>query len=406
MKTIGFWRWLLWRALWTVYFLFFAIRFRQRWEGLDWPRPEGPYLVLGNHSSTLDPAMTAWPLWRPIHFMASAALFRIPGLSSLISALGAFPKQKFVKDRGSVGKLIRLYRQGEIIVMYPEGTRTWDGRQIPIRPGTGRLVQKLGARVMICRNLTGWMLKPRWATYSRFVPLLMEYEGPIEFPKGMSAEAINDELQRLITIDTEREVPGFCWGWRTAYGLPEYLWACPSCYAVEGLELVPRRGNHVRCKQCSAVWEVGVKGTLHSETAGVPSLRISAAYDAVQAHFGEPPVLDAARLEAEGVVHAAMGASVRLLPKEGHSSELARGELRLTRAGLEVRDLSGEVCWALSFPEIQAASMEVRSTLNVITADAYYRLEPGGQSTMMWSHLIRCWWWRSDPERSGPVPPP
>ncbi|MCB9744336.1 MAG: 1-acyl-sn-glycerol-3-phosphate acyltransferase [Alphaproteobacteria bacterium] len=406
MKTIGFWRWLIWRVMWTVYGVFFAIPFRQRSLGLSWPRPKGPYLLLGNHSSTLDPAMTAWPIWHPIHFMASAALFRIPGLSQLISALGAFPKQKFVKDRGSVGKLVRLYKQGEIIVMYPEGTRTWDGRQIPIRPGTGRLVQKLGARVMICRNLTGWMLHPRWATYMRFVPLILEYEGPIEFPKGMSAADINDELQRLITIDTEREVPGLCLGWRTAHGLPEYLWACPSCFAVEGLQLIPGRGNHVRCGGCAAQWKVCVKGTLRSETEGVPDFRIAAAYDRIEAHFGDPPVFDPERLEAEGVVWSAPDASVRALPRDAPSTELARGSLRLTREGLEIHDLEGTVTWSMPFSALQASSMEVRSTLNLISADGYFRLVPGGQSTMMWSHLIRHWWWRSDPERRGPVPPP
>ncbi|MCB9764379.1 MAG: 1-acyl-sn-glycerol-3-phosphate acyltransferase [Alphaproteobacteria bacterium] len=409
MQYIGFRRWLLWRVLWLVYVPLAWVVFRQRNRGLPRPPPKGPYLLMGNHVSAMDPIWAAWALWHPAHFMASANLFRVPWLRRLITALGAFPKQKFVKDQGSVSTLVDLYEAGQIILIYPEGTRTWDGRGIPIRPGTGRLIKQLNARVVFCRNLTGWMLEPRWALYPRWVPLLLEYTAPMTFPEDMSAEDITAEVQRQLTIDPEPAFRGLCLGWRLAWGLPVYLWACPHCFAVEGLVVPPGRGNHVRCHACGAQWRVDIRSRLVSETEGVASWTVRAAYDRIAGHFGDPPLLDADTLEAEGLVLKASDASVVALDRRSKArTELARGELRLERGGLRVLDLNGEETWSMGWPEIKAFSVEVNDQLQVITADQLLRVEPGRHSTLLWSHFLRHWWWHSRPDLNalGPVPPP
>ena len=150
--------------------------------------------------------------------MASAALFEIPLLSNLVRALGAFPKKKFVKDKASVLTLVEMYESGQVVALFPEGYRTWDGRTQPVRPGIGRLVHGLEARVVVLRILTGHLQRPRWAQRFRWVPLHIEIDDPVSFP-GMTPEEIEQEINKRIQIDPDPSDLGrFAFGWRMAEG--------------------------------------------------------------------------------------------------------------------------------------------------------------------------------------------
>ena len=62
-------------------------------------------------------------------------------LSWLLPLCGCFPKAKFVKDRDSMRTLAERYEAGDVIVLFPEGTRTFDGRTRAALPGIGRLLE-------------------------------------------------------------------------------------------------------------------------------------------------------------------------------------------------------------------------------------------------------------------------
>ena len=188
----------LWRLLWIIYVPFgvFLLRQRARWEA-PFPR-KGSVLLLSNHVSFWDPMAVAWPLKRGVRYMASANLFRLPGVSWLVRSLGAFPKERFVKDKDSVLTLVHCYEDGQVVSLFPEGLRTWDGRPAYVGPGIGRLIKRLDARVVFCRNLTGHLAQPRWADYPRWVPVDMEYTAPFHYPEELTAEEITaDVVERI-----------------------------------------------------------------------------------------------------------------------------------------------------------------------------------------------------------------
>ncbi len=105
----------LWRLLWVIWIPLGVFLFRQRttWQA-PFPRT-GPVLLLGNHVSFWDPLWIAWPLRRGVHYMASANLFRLPGVSWFVRSLGAFPKERFVKDKDSVKRLVAHYEDGQVV---------------------------------------------------------------------------------------------------------------------------------------------------------------------------------------------------------------------------------------------------------------------------------------------------
>jgi 1-acyl-sn-glycerol-3-phosphate acyltransferase len=102
--------------------------FRLRARGLEnVPAADGAVLA-ANHNSNFDP----WPLGLPLfprrylRFMAKSELYWFP-LSLLLSACGAFPVRRGQGDLEAIQAAVELCRQGEIVVMFPEGTRRKKG---------------------------------------------------------------------------------------------------------------------------------------------------------------------------------------------------------------------------------------------------------------------------------------
>src|SRR5215216_6594291 len=89
---------------------------------------EGGFVLAANHTSNFDP----WPLGLPLfpdrflRFMAKSELFRWP-LRPIVASAGAFKVQRGVGDAEAVATAVELVRRGEVVVMFPEGTRRKKG---------------------------------------------------------------------------------------------------------------------------------------------------------------------------------------------------------------------------------------------------------------------------------------
>jgi len=108
----------------------------------------GGALLLSNHQSYLDPVVIGAPLRRRLRFMARETLFRNPLFGTLLESVGAFPVRRGRPDKTSIRHAIELLASGEALVMFPEGTRSHDGRLQPILGGFTLLVRKANAPVV------------------------------------------------------------------------------------------------------------------------------------------------------------------------------------------------------------------------------------------------------------------
>lgn len=352
---------------------------------------KGGALMLSNHTSVMDPAWVAFHSWRPdVHFMASSTLFNIKWLALLIQALGAFPKAKQVKDRGAMALMTDIYERGGIIMMFPEGERTWDGRTVPPLPGIGRLLKKRGYQVITARNLSGYFFQPRWAKYPRYVPIKIEYDLPTSYPDTMSAQEIADDIGRRISVDMRgRKAPRGSFGWRMAHGLPGFLWACPSCFTPESLQLHPSRGNFMVCRSCGEEWRVDVSAWIHPTRGGGEGMPVYEAYDRVigaltpeklgkrEDESGRPIILECPR------------ASVVKMVRKGHTETVAEGIARLVPGLLQLLGDDGEVRWQSPISEFKAINLDVGSQLFLRYRHDLYRLDPAEESRVKWAHFLR-----------------
>jgi 1-acyl-sn-glycerol-3-phosphate acyltransferase len=100
----------------------------------------GGYVLSANHLSNIDPWPLGLPLWpkRQIRFMAKAELFR-PPLWPILKLAGAFRVRRGFGDEGAIRTAVELARDGEVVAIFPEGTRREKGllRRRRARPHTG-----------------------------------------------------------------------------------------------------------------------------------------------------------------------------------------------------------------------------------------------------------------------------
>lgn len=375
-----------------------VLRQHNRYLG-EVPR-EGPVLLLGNHAAFLDPVVMALGVSRPVHFMATEALFRQPRLGALLTRLGAFPKSKYARDPAAIDHTVALNAAGRVVGLFPEGNRSWDGRPAPVLPGLGWLIKKLTGPVVFVRNLHGWMMQPRWARYPRWVPMAVEYSEPFVFPEAWSTTQIEAEVATRIAIDPATiPVPPRCFGLRMAHGLPDYLWACPGCFALGALGVDPKDGNAVLCGRCAAGWHVDVGQRLtpvRSAGGSEPgALTVASAFDAITAHFGELPTVDPDRFVAEGV--ALEDPEVTVSRVADGLTRLATGPATLFADRLVVTHEGGS--WELPLDDIKAVSTEVGSLLQLRTATELLQLDT--TSPLRWGHFLSRHVSRAKPTRRG-----
>ena len=118
-------------------------------RGLENIPAGGGFVLAANHWSMFDPWPLAMPLWpgRPVRYMTKSELYN-PVLKPLLNAAGGFPVERGTGDVGAIKRGAGLAREGEIVVMFPEGTRRMKGRRKKFEPkpqtGAARIALSAG----------------------------------------------------------------------------------------------------------------------------------------------------------------------------------------------------------------------------------------------------------------------
>jgi 1-acyl-sn-glycerol-3-phosphate acyltransferase len=189
------------------------IAFRMQVEGKDNVPSQGGVLLAANHSSMLDPIVVGCAIDRPIRFMAKRELFNNPFLGMILRNLGAFPVRRGKDDKDAFRKALEVLKNGDVLGMFPEGTRSLDGRLQKAYSGAAVLAEKTGACLVPVGIIgTGKAMQkgavlPRLRRVSvRFgkpiIPAEVCSMAPLDQPSFKSKEAITnlmmDEIERLV----------------------------------------------------------------------------------------------------------------------------------------------------------------------------------------------------------------
>ncbi|MDD5677186.1 MAG: (d)CMP kinase [Kiritimatiellae bacterium] len=134
-----------------VFFLCYLWIFhRYETHGLKHVPREGGCILVSNHASYLDPIAVCCNIWnRHVYFLARDTLFKQSRFMEWWAvAVGTLPIDRTKGDIRALKGAIRLVRQGNMIFIFPEGTRTRDGRLQPVKAGIGFLIEKAGVPVI------------------------------------------------------------------------------------------------------------------------------------------------------------------------------------------------------------------------------------------------------------------
>lgn len=182
--------------------------FRPRIEGLEHVPAEGAAIVAGNHLSFSDHFLMPAILKRRITFLAKKEYFTGPGVKGRLTAFffrsaGQIPVDRTGKEAGqaAIREGLGVLSKNELLGIYPEGTRSHDGRLYKGKVGVAVMALKAGVPVIPCAMIGTFEAQPPGKVIPNIHPVTIRFGEPLDFSRyaGMENEkailrAITDEI--------------------------------------------------------------------------------------------------------------------------------------------------------------------------------------------------------------------
>lgn len=171
--------------------LYFKLFYRVSLQGVENVPKQGAIIICSNHISLLDMFLFGPHIYpRKIHFMAKQELFKIPLLSGILNALGAFPVNRGKGDLNSAKTTLKLLNEGKAVGIFPEGTRSNKSKK-KVKPKYGAILFALESGAPI-------VPVGIFSNYRLFSRLKVVFGKPIYLPYETGEKVAKEEMQKMV----------------------------------------------------------------------------------------------------------------------------------------------------------------------------------------------------------------
>ncbi|MEB3227284.1 MAG: lysophospholipid acyltransferase family protein [Synechocystis sp.] len=175
--------------------------FQGKVYGQEFVPSQGAALVVSNHASYFDPPFLSCAMARPVAFMAKEELFSVPLLGQAIRLYGAYPVKRGSGDRGALRAALGALKEGWLVGIFLEGTRTEDGRIHDPKLGAAMIAAKAQVPLIPVGLIGVEQIFQAGSTFPHPVPLTIRIGEPIAPPpqsKRGDLEAVTQHCQDKI----------------------------------------------------------------------------------------------------------------------------------------------------------------------------------------------------------------
>ncbi|MBR5559478.1 MAG: 1-acyl-sn-glycerol-3-phosphate acyltransferase [Oscillospiraceae bacterium] len=189
----------------------FRLMFHLEFYGQENIPEKGGYILVSNHRSGYDPLFLSVGSPKHVHYMAKQELIELPIIGWIIKKAGGFGVSRGTGDTGAVDTAVNYLKNGEIVGIFPEGTRSRTGKPLRPKSGVAHIAKMSGADILPCcvsingkcrlgctikvrygklipyeelgldgEGSTGLRTATRTMWNQGVLPLLEQFEGPIE----------------------------------------------------------------------------------------------------------------------------------------------------------------------------------------------------------------------------------
>jgi len=128
--------------------MFCILFFRLRVYGRESIPKKGPFILVSNHQSYLDPVFCGVPLKRRMYYVARDSLFANWLLGWALSSIDTIPLRRGKADLSAMRKVVSRLKEGKGVCLFPEGTRTKDGKIVSLKPGFSLVCKRTAAPIV------------------------------------------------------------------------------------------------------------------------------------------------------------------------------------------------------------------------------------------------------------------
>jgi 1-acyl-sn-glycerol-3-phosphate acyltransferase len=215
-------RGIVWNIFQVLFQAFFCFWLGYRSWGHKRLDDEPGALILSNHQSFLDPLLVGLPLKRPISYLARENLFDVPLVGWILKKTHVLPINQEAAGTASLRKMVDRLKEGWLVGIFPEGTRSADGTIGEVKPGFATVVRRAKKPVIPVGVSGAYQAMPMGSWFVKPVRVRVVYGAPITIEE---LERYPDRNQEPALIELVRTRLIECYDaaekWRTTGVLPD-----------------------------------------------------------------------------------------------------------------------------------------------------------------------------------------